>query len=215
LEGFAPTPVALNTRFFASFQRNFFWMGRRGPKPQPEGVKEQKAPVRSRSRKTAAAAAQPTAAPGKSDAPSWLKSEGLKIFQRMAPALRSMKLLTETDVPAFARYCKHYARWLELQKRLDTDGEFYEIETASGKVRRADPAFTMADRLDRMMLAFEDRFGLNPAERQRIMVQRAQPANPGLFGADAGSDTPARTDDPAAAATPAAEPTEGPIGLLN
>lgn len=189
-------------------------MGRRGPKPAPGAVKEQKAPVRSRSRKTMKVA-QPIAPPASGTAPAWLKAEGLKIFQKMAPALRSMKLLTETDVPAFARYCKHYARWLDMQKRLDKDGEFYEIETASGKVRRADPAFTMADRLDRMMLAFEDRFGLNPAERQRIMAARANTGATGdMFGNASGKED-RRTDDAAAAAAPAAEPIEGPIGLLN
>lgn len=187
-------------------------MGRRGPKPQPAGVKDQKAPVRSRSRKTAKAA-PPSAPAASSAAPAWLKGESLKIFQRMAPTLRGMKLLTETDVPAFARYCKHYSRWLDMQKRLDKDGEFYEIETASGKVRRADPAFTMADRLDRMMLAFEDRFGLNPAERQRIMAARANTGATGDMFGNAKDDR--RPDDAAAAAAPAAEPIEGPIGLLN
>lgn len=188
-------------------------MGRRGPKPQPGAVKEQKAPVRSRSRKTMKAV-QLGAPAASGNPPAWLKAEGLKIFQRMAPTLRGMKLLTETDVPAFARYCTHYARWLKMQKRLDKDGEFYEIETASGKVRRADPAFTMADRLDRMMLAFEDRFGLNPAERQRIMAARANTGATGDMFGNAGKDD-RREGDAAASATPPAEPTEGPIGLLN
>lgn len=188
-------------------------MGRRGPKPQPGAIKDQKAPVRSRSRKTIKAQ-QPAAPAATGDAPAWLKGEGLKIFQRMAPTLRSMKLLTEVDAPAFSRYCKHFAHWLDLQKRLDKQGDIYEIETASGKVRRADPAFTMADRLDRMMLAFEDRFGLNPAERQRIMAARAQTGTPGdLFG-NQGKDE-RRPDDAAATAAPPAEPIEGPIGLLN
>jgi P27 family predicted phage terminase small subunit len=173
-------------------------------------VKEQKAPVRSRQRKTIAAA-QPQAPLGAGTAPAWLKAEGLRIFERMAPLLRSMKLLTEADVPAFARYCRHYARWLDLQKRLDKEGDIYEIETASGKVRRADPAFTMADRLDRMMLAFEDRFGLNPAERQRIMAARA---NTGATGDLFGGGKEPRPDDPAATATQPAEKIEGPIGLL-
>jgi len=187
----------------------------RGRRPEPKAVKDQKAPVRSRSRKTTSKAAQPSAPAASGVAPAWMKGESLKIFQRMAPTLRSMKLLTETDVPAFARYCKHYARWLDMQKRLDNDGEFYEIETASGKVRRADPAFTMADRLDRMMLAFEDRFGLNPAERQRIMAARANTGATGdMFGNAPGKDE-RRDGDAAAAAAPAAEPIEGPIGLLN
>jgi P27 family predicted phage terminase small subunit len=178
-------------------------------------VKEQKAPVRSRQRKTIAAT-QPVVPAATGVAPAWLKGEGLKIFQRMAPLLRTMKLLTEADVPAFARYCKHYSRWLELQKRLDKEGDIYEIETASGKVRRADPAFTMADRLDRMMLAFEDRFGLNPAERQRIMAARANTGTPGdLFGGASGKEPERRPDDPAAPPAEPAQPIEGPIGLLN
>jgi P27 family predicted phage terminase small subunit len=185
----------------------------RGRKPQPAGVKEQKSAVRSRKSKRAAPASAPA---GAADAPAWLKGEALKIFQRMAPAMRSMKLLTETDAPAFSRYCKHFARWLELQKRLDKDGEFYEIVTASGTVRRADPAFTMADKLDRMMLAFEDRFGLNPAERQRIYAARAQTGATGdMFGASGAAKDERKPDDAAAAAAPAAEPIEGPIGLLN
>jgi phage terminase small subunit len=99
---------------------------------------------------------------------------------------------------------------------MKTGGDIYSIETASGKVLRAHPAFTMADRLDRMMLAFEDRFGLNPAERQRIMAARANTGATGdMFGnAAPGKDVP-RADDPVAEAAPAAEPTEGPIGLLN
>lgn len=189
-------------------------MGRRGPKPKPGAIKEQKAPVRSRSKKTLAAQA-PVAPTASVDAPSWLKDEGLRIFQRLAPMLRGMKLLTEADAPAFARYCKHYARWLELQKRLDKNGDIYEIETASGVVRRADPAFVMADRLDRMLLAIEDRFGLNPAERQRIFAARAQTGASGDLFSGQGKEQDRRTEDPAAQATPAAEPTEGPIGLLN
>lgn len=187
-------------------------MGRRGPKPQPGAVKEQKAPVRSRHAKTVAAQ-QPVPPLAAIAAPDWLKGEGLKLFRRHAPMLRGLKLLTEADVPAFARYCKHYARWIDLQKRLDREGDIYEIETASGKVRRADPAFVMADRLDRMLLAIEDRFGLNPAERQRIFAARAQTGASGdLFS---GQEAERRSRDPAAQPTPAAEPVEGPIGLLN
>jgi hypothetical protein len=74
----------------------------------------------------------------------------------------------------------------------------------------------MADRLDRMMLAFEDRFGLNPAERQRIMAARANTGAPGdLFGGQQGKEAERRPDDPATPAAEAAEPIEGPIGLLN
>jgi P27 family predicted phage terminase small subunit len=150
--------------------------------------------------------------------PKWLKGEARRIFDRRAPALRAAKLLTEADVDAFARYCKHYERWIGYQKRLDKEGDIYEIVTASGTVRRADPAFIMADRLDRMMLAFEDRFGLNPAERQRIMIARANTGVSGdLFAMPSVPAVPPskRPDDPAADAAKPAEPTESPVGFLN
>lgn len=193
-------------------------MGRRGPKPQPAGVKDQKAPIRSRQRKTQASTQPAAPSSGASDAPVWLKGEGLEIYRRMAPMLRGMKLLTDADVPAFARYCTHYARWLDLQNRLKKGGDIYTIETASGKVLRAHPAFTMADRLDRMLLAFEDRFGLNPAERQRIMMARASTGAPhDLFGGNQqpSKEAEKRDGDVVAEAVPASEPIEGPIGLLN
>lgn len=191
-------------------------MGRRGPKPKPQAVKQQKKAVRStRSKRVAAAASTPTSSEGSSGAPSWLKGEALKVWQRLAPQLRQAKLLADVDAMAFARYCTHFARWLDLQNRLKKNGDIYEIETASGKVRRADPAFLMADRLDRMLLAFEDRFGLNPSERQRIFVARAQGGVGDLFGNQTSGGSNPRADDPAADATPAAKPTDTPVGLLN
>jgi P27 family predicted phage terminase small subunit len=176
-------------------------------------VKDQKAPVRSKHTKRAGIV-DSQGQSGAVSVPSWLVKDGLAIWNKLAPRLVAMKLLTEADAPAFARYCKHYARWLKLQRRLDKDGDIYEIVTASGTVRRADPAFTMADRLDRMMLALEDRFGLNPAERQRIFAARANTGTAGdLFGSQS-KDADRRSDDPATPATPAAEKIEGPIGLL-
>lgn len=190
-------------------------MGRRGPKPEPAAVQEQKAPVRSRhARKNAGA--EPIAPGAAGEPPKWLVGEGRKVWDRLSPTLRAVKLLSDADVPAFARYCRHFARWIDLQQRLDKHGDIYEIETASGKVRRADPAFMMADRLDRMMLAFEDRFGLNPAERQRIMVSRAATGAHDLFSAaGGGKETERRADDAAATATAAALPEKSPVGMLN
>lgn len=189
----------------------------RGRRPEPAVVREQKEPVRSPHRPRPALP-EAAAAPGGLVPPKWLKGEAKRIFERRAPVLRAAKLLAEADVDAFARYCKHFERWIGYQKRLDKEGDIYEIKTASGKVRRADPAFTMADRLDRMMLAFEDRFGLNPAERQRIMIARANTGVSGdLFGTPAAPAAPPtkRPDDPAAEATQPAEPSESPVGFLN
>ena len=61
---FLPGPVAKQHKLFREFSEGFFSMGRRGPKPQPGAVKEQKAPVRSRQRKTVKAASAAVNVPG-------------------------------------------------------------------------------------------------------------------------------------------------------
>jgi P27 family predicted phage terminase small subunit len=129
-----------------------------------------------------AGAQQAEAAPAVAtvEAPAWLRKEGLKIWERLAPRLVSMKLLSPIDAEAFGRYCRNFARWSKMQTVLDDEGETYESESAHGKLKRAHPAFLIADRLEKSLLAAEDRFGLNPAERQRLYAARAaQPAFPG------------------------------------
>ena len=160
-------------------------MGRRGPKPETAAVKEAKGkPGR---RPIGSDPAQEASHPVRVDAPDWLKSDGLEVWGRLAPRLVALKLLSVTDAETFARYCRNFARWLKMQKRLDDEGEIYEIETQSGKVRRADPAFLIGDRLERQLVSAEAMFGLNPAERQRIFAARANGAGAGagdrdLFG---------------------------------
>ncbi|CAL8981555.1 hypothetical protein RHODGE_RHODGE_02820 [Rhodoplanes serenus] len=190
----------------------------RGRRPEPAGVKQQKQAVRSarkpRAPSSTAAIVAPTGMPA---APAWLKEDGRKIWARLAPALYAAKLLTAADAMTFARYCANFAKWLKMQRMLAKDGEVYWTESQHGKLRRAHPAFGIADRVERQLLAAEDRFGLNPAERQRIFAARAQTGVSGdLFDAMAKLGTPSgerRPDDPAASPTPPAQPA-APIGFL-
>ncbi|MCV3209615.1 phage terminase small subunit P27 family [Mesorhizobium sp. YC-39] len=189
-------------------------MARRGPKPEPAAVKEAKGNPGRRaigSDSTAEASAKTVVVA----APTWLKADGLKVWQRLAPRLASLKLLSQTDAETFGRYCRNFARWMKMQKRLDDIGEIYEIETASGKVRRADPAFLIGDRLERQLVTAEAVFGLNPAERQRIFAARAA-AGSGAGDADLfGNRTPApRAKGKTRKQAPAPAGSSSPIGFL-
>lgn len=186
-------------------------MTKRGPKPKPAAVKRQRAssgrPVVDDAMPTVTAA---PATIGGVAAPNWLDGEGLEIWNGKAPTLAAAKLLTEADAIAFGRYCRNLARWLKMQRALDQDTETYSVTTASGTVHRPRPEFLIADRIERQLLAAEDRFGLNPAERQRIFAARAAGGDSGdLFGSKA------RDGDAAAKAAEAAKPIESPVGLLN
>jgi P27 family predicted phage terminase small subunit len=200
----------------------------RGRKPQPAAIKEQKAAVRSK-RKRRDSASRSAAVPPASAPPPSLKGEGRKVWDRLAATLRQAKLLTDADAPAFARYCRNTALWEEMRSLAQREGIIYETETylfddgkdggetrpaRANKLKRIHPAFVIADRLERQLLAIEDRFGMNPAERQRIFAARAQTGVSGdLFAAvDAGERRPG---DPAAEPAKPAEPIDSPIGLLN
>jgi P27 family predicted phage terminase small subunit len=196
-------------------------MGRRGPKPEPVAVKRAKGNPGHRPVVEDSAAALPTGAVS-IQPPAWLhskrkgarKAEGLEIWNRLAPRLITLKLLTPADVETFARYCRNFARWLAMNTILDREGEVYETVSQHGNLRRAHPAYLVADRLERQLLAAENNFGLNPAERQRIFAARAQTGDPAardLFGGE--EKRPADTT----AAKPAepAAPSENPVGFLN
>lgn len=183
-------------------------MGRR---PDPAGVRAAKEPVRSTRAKAPVAAAPPEVQESGLRAPAWLKGEALAMWQKRGPLLREQRLLSAVDEPAFARYCRNFAKWLQLREQLDKRGYTYlATTTGGGKLRRADPAFLVADRLERQLLAVEDRFGMSPSERQRIFAQRAQPGQGNLPFAGH-----PREGDPAADPAPAAEPIESPVGFLH
>lgn len=183
-------------------------MAPRGPKPEPASVKRAKGNSgRRRIGDDPVVSATPVL---KVPAPAWLKGEPKKVWDRIAPKLVAMKLLTPTDVDTFGRYCVNFARWLKMQKIMEKEGETYESESAHGKLKRAHPAFMIADRLDRKLESSEDRFGLNPADRQRIFASRAAAgATGGLFDQHGGTSSEPKTEDIKASQNKSA------VGMLN
>lgn len=179
-----------------------------GPKPQSAAVRRARGSSR---RPVVDDAPAEMLVPGAMKAPSWLVGEGLQIWGKLSPVLAGAKLLTAADAMTFARYCRNFGDWIKHRKLLDKEGPTYSVQTASGVVHRARPEFLMADRLERQLLAAEDRFGLNPAERQRIFAARSAS---GVVG-DLFADQPRREGDAAASAAEPARPMAGPIGLLN
>lgn len=99
------------------------------------------------------------------------------VFDLVAPQLRRMNFLRESDEPAFWRYCDTMARYWRVTQRLnEMGGETYDCPTTNGGVMaRMRPEFMVQERLAKRLDGLEDRFGLTPAARQSyiLALQRA------------------------------------------
>jgi P27 family predicted phage terminase small subunit len=145
-------------------------------------------------------------------APEWLSDEATTIWARLAPDLAAMRLLSRPDVMTFGRYCQMFAQWLAAGRQFDETNMVVRTESEHVKMDRVNKWLHVQLMLEQRLRDLEDRFGLNPANRQRIFALRAAGAGaghtPGLpFGE--GGDKPA--DDPQPAAMTNAQ---GPIGTL-
>lgn len=85
-----------------------------------------------------------------------------------------MNFVRPTDAQAFTRYCASVAQYWEVSTKLETEGLTYETTSLHGSMTRLNPLFLVQERLVRRLVDLEDRFGLNPAARQSIMLRLAQ-----------------------------------------
>ncbi len=91
-------------------------------------------------------------------APDFLSKEALAEWNRIAPDLHKVGLLTDLDIAAFAAYCQLYARFAEASKEIDaTDDE--EVKKNLSSI--AHKAFTGC-------LQIAKEFGLTPSSRSKV-----------------------------------------------
>ena len=100
-------------------------------------------------------------------APDNLCDIGKREWDRIAPLLHDMGLLSSIDLTALSAYCASYARWVDAEKRIRDDGMI--ISAPSGYPVQS-PYLAIANKaLDRMK-AFLVEFGMTPSSRSRITV---------------------------------------------
>ncbi|API58875.1 hypothetical protein BSL82_05745 [Tardibacter chloracetimidivorans] len=173
-------------------------MSRRGPKPEPAAVKVAKGNSGRRRIGADPAVDAPAQDDHRMAAPAWLKDSALEVWNDLMPRLVAMKLAAPVDAFTLGRYCKNFALWLSAMATLDGEQLFYEVgsQHLTTPLKRRHPALDAAIALDRRLESFEDRYGLNTAERQRIFAARASAGNsPDLFG---GQTQPSPAAKPAA-----------------
>lgn len=148
-------------------------------------------------------------------APKKLNARQRALWEQFAPELVAMRILRPTDLAAFRRYVVFLDKWEEAEKNLRT-AKLVTI-TSSEHVQnfeRRGQWLMVAIMLDKRLSEIEDRFGMNPAARQRLMLQMAQQGALPLSGEH---PKPKAPEEGAGSEMQAVESTplpESPIGLL-
>ena len=106
--------------------------------------------------------------------PEWLMEEAQNEWERLAPALIAMGVLTNHDVANFAGYCEAFARWREAEEFLTQHGTI--MKTPSGYVQQM-PQVSIALQNLKQMQSLAAEFGLTPASRARLYAQNGDKAD--------------------------------------
>jgi len=146
-------------------------MGRRGPPPKPRALEV----LQGNPGKRALPKNEPRPQVHCPHRPQWLVGEARKEWERIAPELRRLGLLTTVDRAALAAYCQNYARWVKAEEFLSKN-EWTSV-TDKGYIQQR-PEIGIAHKAMALMKAFCQEFGLTPASRTRIAVPEPPKADP-------------------------------------
>ena len=98
--------------------------------------------------------------------PIFLGEYGEKEWYRTGPALIKMRMLAESDLPAFQAYCMNIE--LMIQSMLDIQANGLTIVGARGRIKN--PAVVSFGQATTAVRGFVGEFGLSPSARSRIKV---------------------------------------------
>ena len=143
-------------------------MGKRGPKPAPTAIKIARGTVRSRPKTEPAPPAAGIVMPGHLGEVAQAK------WRELLPLLQAVKVMTDADVEALARYCDTYEWWLATRAKLRKEGDTYPILNDGGEIKyiAQRPEVSIAHKLATQLRQLEQDFGLNPSARTSLHVEK-------------------------------------------
>ena len=142
-------------------------MGKRGPAKTPTQLKI----ARGTNRKNISTEPQPP-----SDAikmPSHLGKVAAAKWRQLLPLLQGVRVMTNADIDALARYCDSYEWWRATRAKLKKEGDTYPILNDGGEVKyiAQRPEVSIAHKLAQQLRQLEQDFGLNPSARASLSVE--------------------------------------------
>lgn len=123
---------------------------------------------------------EPKPHPGMPAMPAGMPAEACAEWQRMAPILEKMGVLTVADGPALAAYCKLHAQILQAEAAIKKYGIVVaQIDKDTGvAVLKKNPAVTVKSECLRLVIAFQREFGLTPASRSKVSAIEGRDLEP-------------------------------------
>lgn len=154
-------------------------MGKRGPSKTPTVILEQRGSWRAKER----AANEPKPAANMPDKPDWLTDDAGIAWDRIAPALQKLGLLTEIDGNVLARYVTLWSRWRAASDFIARNGEYYPIYQSDKAGQHAldkngnkilkymaqFPQVGIVNKLGAALLRIEQEFGMTPSARASLV----------------------------------------------
>ena len=101
--------------------------------------------------------------------PEHLSEYAKEEWESMSKKLLPLGLLTELDGAALAGYCQAYGRWRLAEEQLNKTS--LVIKTQSGNIIQ-NPLVGIANKSIEHMRKFIGIFGLSPADRSRVSVEK-------------------------------------------
>jgi len=99
--------------------------------------------------------------------PKWLDNYAHKVWERLAPVLKQMGLLTFADRETFACYCQSVSDYRRAMQIIEKEG--VTTATNTGYVSKH-PAVTMKNEALKNIKSLASEFGLTPSSRSGLVV---------------------------------------------
>jgi P27 family predicted phage terminase small subunit len=105
--------------------------------------------------------------------PEYLGPVARQRWGRVLPLLQSVRVMTQADIEALARYCDTYEWWLATRAKLQKEGDTYPILNDKGDIKyiAQRPEVAIAHKLAAQLHVLEADFGLNPSSRTKLATQ--------------------------------------------
>ncbi len=143
-------------------------MGKRGPKPTPTAVLEQRGAWRAASRK---AAGEPQVTLCDQPAPEWMSIEARPYWEEIAPILVDMGVLAAGDRMALALMCDQLAGYVTARRKVKREGS---VCTSATGAPYQHPAVGVANKCWANVVKLAAEFGLTPASRTGVRVEKPE-----------------------------------------